>query len=380
MLRRLLTSPHRRLVQNDTRTFCHGRTSLFLCFHIWTHFIRTHNKDQERSWPQISNLFAVGYSRGTTCKLPDHSLRGALPGRRLSTPFSQVTMTSCQCSHLSYVDQPMPLMEDCVLSMGDAYTINESVCTPIYDILRQPESNLDRTQFVQSNESFRSMFTQTTATRNDDGRPCILMEYYKEAPRRKVMRKVCLVTTYWGRPISELPKIFREFSIPVFPNYAITPDCDCHVHSLPKWSREDAWIIAWVFRTNRPLIHRMRAKREMSEHRENLVFGRTAMAYLKRDADNKRSEWVEKCKKPNFGRAYAKEFYVSTRCRGTLAIEHSRTVQEHRKALMAQEAAASRVWFVPCCPEAYSSLTSPKVHGQYTGDISDGTPQGAQGT
>ncbi len=221
-------------------------------------------------------------------------------------------MDSCQCSHSLYVDTPVAPLPNHALCPGDVYFINESICTPIYDILRQPQSNLERTQYIQSQQSFHSICSKETATKHENGRPCIVMQHYRDPFTRRMSRKVCLVTTYSGRHISTLPKICKEFSVPVYPHYAITPDSgDDHVHSMPRWSRENAWIVAWIFTTSRPLIRALRARREAGQLGENIAFGETAMEYILETCENLREEWFDKCKNPKFAGPYNKEFHVS---------------------------------------------------------------------
>lgn len=218
-----------------------------------------------------------------------------------------------ECSPSCCSDTPLPPLQFHAISRGDVYTVNESVCTPIYDILRR--SNLERTQFVQSHASFHSVCNSQLATKHRDGRPCILMEYYQEPPTQRMGRRVCLVTTYSGQHVSTLPRIFREFSIPVAQHYAVNEESDAHVHSLPPWDRNGSWIIAWVFVTQRPLIDRLRSKSKTGHPRRDVGFGEAAMKYIKKSCKKQRKEWLNKCKDHKFAGPYAKEFFVSTPCR-----------------------------------------------------------------
>ncbi|TFK84687.1 hypothetical protein K466DRAFT_496090 [Polyporus arcularius HHB13444] len=220
---------------------------------------------------------------------------------------------SCQCPRYRNGDEPGPSPYAGGIASGDVYTINESVCTPIYDILRN-SPNLARTQWVQSTTSFISVCSRQTATKHLDGRPCIIMRPYKEPPTRAMGRKVCLATTLWGRQMSKLPKIFQEFSVPLYPRSSPFEEGDDHIHSLPQWSRTDAWIIAWEFTTHRPLIRRLSAGRESDQPGANMVLGMAAMEQLRADCKRNRQEWENKCRtNPRFAGPYAKEFFVSPR-------------------------------------------------------------------
>ena len=222
-----------------------------------------------------------------------------------------MTSQHFECAPSCYAsDKPLTLLSAEGTNLGDVYTINESVCTPIYDILRQ--SNLERAQFAQSQASFHSVCNRRLATRHQDGRPCILMDYYREPPTQRMGHKVCLVTTYSGQHISTLPRIFKEFSIPVSQHYAVKSESGEHVHSLPPWNRKDAWIIAWIFVTRRPLLGRVRTKYEAGRPQEDIVFGDAAMEYLNIACDRRREEWLKKCQNPKFAGPYAKEFFVSS--------------------------------------------------------------------
>ncbi|TFK84689.1 hypothetical protein K466DRAFT_664992 [Polyporus arcularius HHB13444] len=218
-------------------------------------------------------------------------------------------MDPCHCSHTRPIDNPAPLPAGYRTGLGDVYMINESICIPFYDIFRQ-SPNLERTQYIQSSHSLLSVCSRQTATRHVDGRPCILMDYHEESYVRKIARKVCLVTTYSGHQMSTLPKICKEFSIPVSPSDAITAENEDHVHSSPRWSRENAWIIAWVFVTRRPLIRRMQAKREAGRPSENVFFSESTAEYLDAACMKLRTEWMAKCRKdPSLAGRYAKEFH-----------------------------------------------------------------------
>ncbi|RPD71483.1 hypothetical protein L226DRAFT_176371 [Lentinus tigrinus ALCF2SS1-7] len=140
-------------------------------------------------------------------------------------------------------------------------------------------------------------------------RPCVVMEDDADPTSLRKSRKICLATRWDKTPLANLPKLFRYFSVPIFPN-----SCDGYdtYHSLPVWSVKDAFLIAWVFPTKRPLINRWPKKVPGDAPEQTWVFGQRAKAKLDDDCFDKRGDWIAQCQaNPKFAEEHARECLVS---------------------------------------------------------------------
>ncbi|KAI1790360.1 hypothetical protein LXA43DRAFT_891186 [Ganoderma leucocontextum] len=210
--------------------------------------------------------------------------------------------TSVGCSRKT-CDLPISRDSNAKYIQGDVYSLKESVYTPIYDILQQTFPNLGAA-YARSQQSFNDITTTPDVIANP--RPAIIM-LDQDDDRRGLM--VCLATTYSGKDLSELPRIFRHFSIPIAPHDHSCPGHLDHLHSLPEWGKENAWIIAWSFPST-ATRDRVWSK-AVDGGRVPWVFGRDAMRFLRTECDRKLEEWKRMCEDPELAAALEAELRVS---------------------------------------------------------------------
>ncbi|KAI0740874.1 hypothetical protein C8Q76DRAFT_853153 [Earliella scabrosa] len=196
----------------------------------------------------------------------------------------------CNCTHVCDGDAPVPRGPG--IRKGDVYKIEESIYTPIYDILSHESSNPDRATWRDSRQTFHDIVQKMHATYKR--RPCIMMKHDPDPPTVRKGRKLCLTTTLEGERIENLPRIFLEFCVPIAPSYAISGDEAAHVHSLPEWDRENAWVIAWMFTSRRALLGDSPDPNCVT--RQERVFGSKAMNDLKDECQKRLRAWYDKCR------------------------------------------------------------------------------------
>lgn len=217
------------------------------------------------------------------------------------------TMTSCGCAHLPEGDTQTRTGQ---ISPGDVFAIRESVYTPIYDILRQNFSNLGRPLWSRSVESYHDILQKDRATEKW-GRPCIMMDPEPRYDKTVcIPRRMCIIASFEGKQITDLPEIFQEFCMPLYCDDAPVEGSD-HLHSTPGWTKR-AWVICWVFHSNRRLISRWgRDPKHPERPTQTWVFGDTAMRLLEEKISEKTVEWQRKCKHQGVGDRLAAECLVS---------------------------------------------------------------------
>lgn len=216
-------------------------------------------------------------------------------------------MASCGTCARETHDEPVIRDPNFKYIQGDVYSLKESVYTPIYDILLHTFSKLDD----QSDALRRTQQSLDKLTRTiKGGRPAVIM---KDGGDDRQGLMVCVATTYKGEDISKLPLIFRHFSIFIEPNHlpSPSPDHTSHIHALPEWDKENAYIIAWRFpsKATRECVWTAQADGDSKEVRQ--VFGRHAMEYLVAECTKRKEQWEEMCKDPAMALKLESELRVS---------------------------------------------------------------------
>ncbi|EIW54188.1 uncharacterized protein TRAVEDRAFT_74413 [Trametes versicolor FP-101664 SS1] len=193
---------------------------------------------------------------------------------------------------------------------GEVFEIQESVFTPIEEIFAK-DSRLTGDALRRSRRSLRSIRTKEHATHKR--RPGILMEYVVENAEIGVSNVwICIMATFEGTPIEDLPWIFRHFCMQVYTKNAAVVE-DVHFHSLPDWYVRKAttqWIIMWPFKTTRGLGARWKETGGASwEQRATMVFGENNVDNLDKSCDERYLEWKKLCAlRPGFAAEKEQEY------------------------------------------------------------------------
>ena len=222
------------------------------------------------------------------------------------------------CSHFAHgpdTRRPKRHGDPNLLVAGDVRTIQESIFTPIYDILKNPISNLPRSLHSlaeQSSASITSLLLDATSRR----RPCIVLEEGVIKPDGTATVGICLTTTFNKDSIAAMPRIFQHFCVPISPHNLVANGRyrEPHVHSMPyEWPRNNGWVIAWCLQSTRkieePWVEKVNGKRQIGG--PEWFFGRQAVALLLDECTRRRDDWYDTCKNPGLACALAKEVYVS---------------------------------------------------------------------
>ncbi len=217
-------------------------------------------------------------------------------------------MASCGICARGTCDVPLARDSNVKYSEGDVYSLRESVYTPIHDILRCTFSQLggESDALKRNQHSFDDLKSASNFIKG--GRPAIVME---DANDNHLGLMVCVATTYSGEDISKLPRIFRHFSIPVAYNGHITPDHLCHLHAVPEWDRQNAYIIAWQFQSTATCEGIWTVHTDGKPTNVPQVLGKDAMEFLVTECDRRREEWHEMCRIPEMAAALEAELRVS---------------------------------------------------------------------
>ena len=189
---------------------------------------------------------------------------------------------------------------------GDVYGLRESVYTPIYDILVHTFSRLggESDAFRRSQRSFDEVTNVPNFIRG--GRPAVIM---KDDDDNRLGLMVCVATTYKGVDISKLPRIFQHFSITLTPNDNIP--LEDHVHALPGWDRQNAYIIAWPFQSTATLEDAWTAQADEESKTVSQVLGKGAMEFLVTECTKRKEQWEKMCADPQMALELEAELRVS---------------------------------------------------------------------
>ena len=209
----------------------------------------------------------------------------------------------------------MPRLDGYAILAGDVYSIQESIYTAVFDILRASDVK-DKVLLSKCRNAARTLVLKTQATIKR--RPCVVMEDVTANvtnPGDIVRgRKICLAASWEKTPIQDLPWLFQFFSVPIHRNYHISMDQPDHYHSIPEWDIEDAFLLVWRFETTRLLINRWPEKEAGASPDESYVFGQRAWNKIVADCEAKWREWERMCKEdPTFADRQAQECLVSPR-------------------------------------------------------------------
>lgn len=217
-------------------------------------------------------------------------------------------MATCGICIHETCDEPIPRDPNDKYTQGDVWGLYESVYRPIYDALLQSLSQHDpgSEAYNRCNQSFLDLTSAPDVISNP--RPAIVMESQEDDDGEGLM--VCLATRYEETDISELPRIFQHFSIPIAPNHHMCHGSLDHLHSLPEWGKDNAYLIVRPFQS-RATVDRPWSKTVDGE-RVHWVLGRDTMRFLRAEIDRKRDEWQEMAKDSELLAELEAEVRVST--------------------------------------------------------------------
>ncbi|KAH9889317.1 hypothetical protein C8Q73DRAFT_707114 [Cubamyces lactineus] len=217
-------------------------------------------------------------------------------------------------------------------ALGEVFAIEESVYTPIEHLFSDPVSCLKGAELNYSTASLNNLRTRGRAT-NKTPRPCILSEaeyFGDEGHQTDGKHTIWLMATFEGTPMHTLPPVYQFFCIAVHPTPPLCPiqtpptiplhNPEVHLHSLPEWPSTNIssgqcsqWIIAWQFKTTRPLLgrwltpeSRKLSKGEDAEYslggtdtvggrRKGMALGTRAYEMLEIQTEERREMWQDMC-------------------------------------------------------------------------------------
>lgn len=220
-------------------------------------------------------------------------------------------MGLCFCPHITEGDRRIVKSKDdpLLLRAGEVRAIQESVFTPCFDILADHITKLPDHLADFSNSSLRSIKSKKRRATHKT-RPCIILNEGKLRPDNTTDAEVCLLATFEKTPMTELPKLFRHFCVPIVPHDDVpTPNKENHLHSMPyDWSQYNTWAIAWRLKSTRAVDNTWVDFRlpEVSEW----YFGRRAIRILMRQCDERRDAWDKLCDNRQKVMEIAHEFSV----------------------------------------------------------------------
>ncbi|PIL33723.1 hypothetical protein GSI_04348 [Ganoderma sinense ZZ0214-1] len=202
-------------------------------------------------------------------------------------------MASCSFCARETCDVPLERDTNFKYSQGDIYGLKESVYTPIYDILVQTFSNLtgESDALKRSQQSLNWLTRVPNVIK--DCRPAVVM---RDDDDNRLGLTVCVATTYGDEDISNLPFIFRHFSIPFALNGQSSSEH--HVHALPECDRKNAYIFAWQFRSKATRDGLWSVHADGEPEKVPQVLGRDAMEFLVKESARRKEEWENMCKDP----------------------------------------------------------------------------------
>ncbi|KAJ8461991.1 hypothetical protein ONZ51_g11186 [Trametes cubensis] len=201
-------------------------------------------------------------------------------------------------------------------AVGTVYCIQESVKTPIEDLFQNSCSNLDpASKAFYNSQTSLSYLSSAGSYRSRKNRPCILVkdDVTHGSESMKYLSLICLMATFEGTPIERMPFVFRHFSIPVFPSYAIDlkPSRFCIRASPKDWAKADVWVIAWMFQSSHPLQGTWTP--QVGHHHR--FFDSRTVAALVIQCEKKKKKWRSMCANRHMAHQYANEFREHLRTR-----------------------------------------------------------------
>lgn len=218
-------------------------------------------------------------------------------------------MPECRCPPRP-PSPPSVQEEDKHYSQGEVYGTWESVYTAVYDIPRAHDTDLGASLYRASLKSYNTLASKARAIPNP--RPCIMMDWQNETPKG---RRVCFATTLRGSKLSAMPEVFQHFCIPIYPHDTITRKTPYHLHSEPKWEKENAWVIAWAFHSKSELSGLWMDSRPVTiaaaGEPQPWFFGRAAMTLLQTECRRRRISWSKKCSNRETAMIYFAQVKVS---------------------------------------------------------------------
>ncbi|PIL33729.1 hypothetical protein GSI_04354 [Ganoderma sinense ZZ0214-1] len=202
-------------------------------------------------------------------------------------------MTSCGICARETCDAPLERDTNFKYSQGDIYGLKVSIYTPIYDILVHTFSSLPgESDTLKRNKKLLEALSRFYNVEKGS-RPAVIM---KDDDDNRLGLMVCVATTYGKEEISNLPFIFRHFSIPLALNGQSSSEH--HVHTLPESGKENAYIIAWPFQTTAAVDGTWTAQADEGSEKVPQVLGRDAMKFLVKECARRKEEWEEMCEDP----------------------------------------------------------------------------------
>lgn len=180
--------------------------------------------------------------------------------------------------------------------LGEVYPTATSIYAPIWQLLRGPLA--DATTAAPGDQLAKM---RRIIDRHKARRPCVLMG-------RPTRQAVCVMTTYDGKPLADLPPVFAYFSIavasmdaqsaapalPVDIGGRVHLGHGTHTHTMPPWPRGPQWIIGIVLQLDAPIVEgadRWHCTRETGE--QEYAFGEHAMGILIAHCRTREVSWQE---------------------------------------------------------------------------------------
>ncbi len=235
--------------------------------------------------------------------------------------------TCAHCHGDGSSDRLSPYELETFYCAGEVFSIRESVFTPIEEMFTtRAVSSLTGDELQRSRVSL-----ETLRTRNEDtlkARPGILLKEFRTPCLDRRGAIICLMATFEGTPMDDLPRVFPYFCCPVYPNDGVN-SAHRHFHCLPQWDKPSTWIIAWSFRSRRSLgirwltpenWEKMQGKGDQGKpedvaadraERTGMAFGPQATMELSDYCSKLRHSWMLQCRKNRlFSLEHEREYRV----------------------------------------------------------------------
>lgn len=186
------------------------------------------------------------------------------------------------------------------VGMGDICAIKESIATPIRQAFldaRRRHLGLGLDVNAASHVSLDSSLTTFSRTaKRCKSRPAVVIDLPSVSDTNPT---VCIMATFEGTPFEHLPQICRRFAIPVRPN----PRGVITIRPTPAWDRDDAWLIAYPFISQRSPLNAWRIPYDVAVDEEaqspplHFVLDDAALQELRDAIEIRMKIWLDECEK-----------------------------------------------------------------------------------
>lgn len=149
------------------------------------------------------------------------------------------------------------------IDRGHVIAINASIHQPMAEIIGKSNivemrekyqrkgatlSSISKATQSSKNTRTSTVQSQTQASGNTvlKSRPAIVVSNPMD---NKGKARVCLMATFEGTPLNELPELLQQFCMPVYPDKPPGVDENYHFHTSPEWrgGGHVQWVILWPF-------------------------------------------------------------------------------------------------------------------------------------